>query len=146
LKFKLTTCDILKSSKWVKSYMLLFFILYVVLVFPKIVYTVVCFHPSHQFHVAGNWRMSYQDPWVHHQWSIEISQVERQKTSQDNEGHGECVFLAKHYHVQCLHIPRQITHAYTYELGFRLVKIRHSYNSKSGESKQSLNLLWQQQY
>jgi uncharacterized membrane protein len=35
----------LKNSKWVKSYMLLLFILYVVLISPKIVYIVVCFHP-----------------------------------------------------------------------------------------------------
>jgi hypothetical protein len=34
----------LKKSKWVKSYMLLLSILYVVLVFPKIVYTIVSFH------------------------------------------------------------------------------------------------------
>ncbi len=30
-------------SKWVKSYVLLLFILYVILVFPQILYTIVCF-------------------------------------------------------------------------------------------------------
>ncbi len=33
-----------KISKWVKYYVLLLFILYVILVFPKIVYIVMCFH------------------------------------------------------------------------------------------------------
>ncbi len=35
-----------KKSKWVKSYMLLIFILYVIPIFPKIVYTIICFHLS----------------------------------------------------------------------------------------------------
>jgi len=34
----------LKISKWVKSYVLLLFILHVVPIFPKIVYTIMCFH------------------------------------------------------------------------------------------------------
>jgi hypothetical protein len=34
----------LKNSKWLISYMLPIFILYVVPIFPKVVYTVMCFH------------------------------------------------------------------------------------------------------
>jgi len=37
--------DILKNSKWVKSYILLHFIQYVIPFSPKIVYIVVCIHP-----------------------------------------------------------------------------------------------------
>jgi hypothetical protein len=39
-----------KKLKWMKSYVLLHFILYVVPIFPKIVYTIMCFHtPQNHF-------------------------------------------------------------------------------------------------
>jgi len=44
LHIKLTICDLKKNTKWVKFYLLLLFILYVVPIFPKIVYIVLCFH------------------------------------------------------------------------------------------------------
>jgi len=37
--------DLLKNSKWVKSYILLHFIQYVIPFSPKIVYIVMCVHP-----------------------------------------------------------------------------------------------------
>jgi hypothetical protein len=45
LKPKSFMCDLKINSKWVKPYVLILLILYVVQNFPQIIYTVMCIHP-----------------------------------------------------------------------------------------------------